>query len=486
MKNKKSTLNSNVKKNKNSHKKKQKVSKSIAKKQFVSKHAANDSLANEFINLQKNNDDYSSFDQNNDNIQQDNISFIKSNIPTSETKNNKKDDKIESIVEDDTSYISDMFKANSEENSANDNMFSATIVEKEIVEVQELKPEEKIDSGLDLEDEISESFKETKVSEKKVLNNVLDETSEFTNIIQLSDLDDIKYKDVEVDKSNQKAEKTYKDISEDDLIQDLPKDTYSSDSFEDLTINTSRENVKEPSSEMDFTQEIDKNDLQKSLLEDPVEDLDAEKTISFKKEENNIEANEATVVVNRKDSLDINPYEETIIENKPIVSTSVKEPKEPEEIYEEYDDYDDYETQKGIIPYGFLRGSLFTILFISITLMLFTAPFIIAYIGLGILLVISSFAVAASAFVYLENYNEGIRTLISQVYPQLHEKFTNYSFVLGVAAIIIIIILFKLIYTLHSNYFSWSFRFLHKQFTGRTEYEDELEDIENIEESLEY
>lgn len=437
MKSRKTTINSNVKKNKSLHKKKQKVSRSIAKKQFVSKHAPIDSLTNELINLQKNNEDYSTYGKNNDDIQHDSDSFIQSNISALDEENIEKDN---FLVQDVTAYITKEDAVNVDFNESYiSNMFKTTLEEKKL---EERDSEDNMFSFIIDEKDIEEVHFDEKID---------------------SDLDDIKYKEIE----NEKTKADYKDISEVDFIQEIPNDNIIKGSEKDLTINISKE-LKLEDSYIEEVQVNEKTDITHNIKIPPIskkneEDID-EKTI----------INKDNVLKNK---INILSFKEITTISEPVISDS------EEEFEEIYDDEYYYDDKKRIISYGFLRGVLFTLLFVSITLLLFTAPFIIAYVALGFLLVVSSFAVAASAFVYLENYNSGIKRLINQVYPELHERISNYSFILGVVAIIIIIILYKLIYTLHSNYFSWCFRFLHKQFTGLEEYDDEIEDVE---ESLEY
>lgn len=482
MKNKKSSINSNIKKNKSLHKKKQKVSKTIAKKQFVSKHASNGSLTNEFINSQKKSESINTYKKNNDSIQHNIGLSVQNNISIASEKNVKRNDIFDSET---ANYVS--------QKSKDDIM---NLIESSNIEVKNIENNKSIIS--EKNDNIIESIDEID----------FDEASELNNVIPLSDLSEmfnnIKYNQVEVDDSDEKVEINFKDISEDDFIQEIDK--FKKDSLEeDYIQNSSKEadednylqeiskdEILKESIKNNNAEEIPKNDfLKDNYIEETIKDetiknypkenfshveevtkdennikvskddqhKNDEKTVPIKNNKNNFDNRDKTIVVkkevySKQTSVDLNPVQKTTTINNEVKSISEKE------IDEAYDE------NNKILNYGFLRGTLFATLFVAITLVLFTIPFILAYVGLSILLIISSFSIAAAAFVYLENYNAGIRTLINQIYPQLHEKFTNYSFVLGVISIIVIIILFKLVYTLHSNYFSWCLRFLHNQFTG--------------------
>jgi len=418
MKNKKPSVNPNIKKNKSLHKNKQKVSKSIVKKQFVSKHMTSDPLLNESISLQKDYDPISTYEETGESIQ------------------------FNSDVEEVNPI--DVFEENHMDlvPETNESILPST----HEIEDTDIKMNELMDDP------------DPKLNDEIDVNNIAPFDENF---------EDIKYKDISTDDSDEKIAFNFKDISNEDFtekpledkffnktldeeeyyIQEIPKDNYETDSSKDNLIDVKKE---------------------ENPIEEPIEII---KDNNIDKIKGDYKGYESTVTAVKNDELSKNNLF-TMNPDQKTITIDNKQPYIPEkEIVETY------QANRQIFPHGFLRGTFFTIIFVAITLVLFTVPFIIAYLGLGFLLVISSLSIGAAALVYLENYNTGIKILLQQIYPTLHQKFTDYSFLAGVISIVVIIILFKLVYTLHSNFFSWSFRFLYEQFTGDFD-EDDEDDLE--------
>lgn len=490
MKNKKLSTKPNTKKSKNFQNKKQKVSKSIAKKQFVSKHALKDSTYNITDNVTTNVEI-----MNNNNLKAADSPFL-NNIPnkiikakalTAQKPKNNFVGLFEENYEESNKTLDDNIPLNNEHESHDaesekdkyyiNNMFSKTMeVDLPISYDEEdsyynmfSNNEENNISMLDIE-EPDDIFSPT--SNKEYFSDFEDKENHetyFANKYKKS------YEDENKPNLSLYSESKDRMIPIKPIIESIETITEPIESIiEPIEPIANVKNNNKNEKFQDYIQEFKKDNLDKKL------DSQDFKTTFLKKDEVNYVSEELSTdknsELNKPDSENIQVINEiynTSNVNVPIFKDTMHKNinidsldiNDNIKIIKEKEIDEGYRTSE-IFPYGFLRGTLFTILFIIITLALFTAPFVIAYIGLSLLFIVSSLLIASSAFVYLERYNDGIRTLIHKIYPEIHEVFTNYSFIIGFISIIIIFILFKVIYTIHSNYFSWCFGFLHKQYVG--------------------